>query len=111
MTDNMTAYRHEKIAELLIIIWACNAADSDNPDHRPAWTTPAMAGDVVNPLFKAVKGLLDADYDDWLIGGGTGELMRSAFKDRVIEQIIDNPATSSGGNVTSIINSVLRETA
>lgn len=118
MTDNMTAYRHEKIAELLIMIWACNNADSDNPDHRPAWTSPKMTTSVVCPLFQAVRGLLDADYDDWLISGGTDEqyeklfgkrMMRSEFKDRVIEVIIDNPATSTGANVTSIINFVLDE--
>ena len=65
MTDiMMTDYRHAKIAELLAIMWACNAADSDNP---PTWTRPAMAGTVCNPLMKAVRGLLNADfyiYDD-----------------------------------------------
>lgn len=104
MTDiMMTEYRHAKIAELLTIIWACNAADSDN---APEWTTPSMAGDVVNSLFKAVRGLLDADYDDWLIGGGTGELMRSDFKDQVELQIMNNDV-QEGYNVTSIINYVL----
>jgi len=109
MTDlMMTEYRHTKIAELLSIMWACNNADSDNPDHRPAWTTPAMAGDVVNPLFKAVRGLLDADYDDWLVAGGTGELTRSAFKNRVTEQIIDNN-TQEGYGVTQAVNIVLND--
>jgi hypothetical protein len=65
-----------------------------------------MAGNVVNPLFNAVRGLLDADYDDWLVAGGTGELMRSDFKDRVCDQIMDN-GTQEGYNVTSIINYVL----
>jgi hypothetical protein len=104
MTDiMMTEYRHAKIAELLAIAWACNAADSEN---APEWTTPSMAGDVVNPLFKAVRGLLDADYDDWLVAGGTGELMRSGFKDQVCDQIM-NERTQEGYNVTSIINYVL----
>ena len=43
MTDIiMTEYRHAKIAELLAIIWACNAADSDNAPEwtRPDWTRP-----------------------------------------------------------------------
>ena len=104
MTDiMMTEYRHAKIADLLVIAWACKAADSDN---APEGTTPSMAGDVVNSLFKAVRGLLDADYDDWLVAGGTGELMRSDFKDRVCDQIMDNN-TQEGYNVTSIINFVL----
>jgi len=104
MTDiMMTEYRHAKIAELLAIMWACNAADSDNP---PTWTRPAMAGTVCNPLMKAVRGLLNADYDDWLIGGGTGELMRSDFNDQVIDQIMNN-TVQEGYNVTSIINYVL----
>ena len=104
MTDiMMTDYRHAKIAELLAIAWACNAADSEN---APEWTTPSMAGDVVNPLFKAVRGLLDADYDDWLVAGGTGELMRSDFKDQVCDQIMNNDV-QEGYNVTSIINYVL----
>jgi len=99
----MRAYRHQKIADLLAIMWACNAADSDN---APEWTTPSMAGDVVTPLFKAVKGLLDADYDDWLVAGGTGELMRSDFKDQVIDKIM-NDTVQEGYNVTSIIDYVL----
>ena len=106
MTDIiMTEYRHAKIAELLAIIWSCNVADSDNPDQRPAWTSPKMANSVVCPLFQAVRGLLDADYDDWLVAGGTN-MMRSEFKDRVIESLIDNN-TQEGYNVTSIINYVL----
>jgi len=117
MTDIiMTEYRHAKIAELLAIIWACNAADSDN---APAWTTPKMAGDVVNSLFKAVRGLLDADYDDWLVVGGTDEqyeklfgdrLTRSGFKDQVCDQIM-NDSVQEGYNVTSIINYVLGDYA
>ena len=116
MTDIvMTEYRHNKIAELLAIIWACNNADSDNADHRPAWTSPKMASSVVSPLFQAVRGLLDADYDDWLISGGTDEqyeklfgerMMRSEFKDKVVEQIMSD-TVQEGYNVTSIINFVL----
>jgi len=106
MTDIvMTEYRHNKIAELLAIIWACNDADSDNADHRPAWTSPKMANSVVCPLFQAVRGLLDADYDEWLIAGGTN-MVRSEFKDKVVEQIMDN-TVQEGYNVTSIINFVL----
>ena len=108
MTDIiMTEYRHAKIADLLAIMWACNAADSDN---APEWTRPEMASSVVCPLFQAVRGLLDADYDDWLIGGGTGELMRSDFKDQVIDQIM-NDSVQEGYNVTSIINYVLGDYA
>ena len=99
----MRAYRHQKIADILAIAWACNDADSDN---APKWTTPSMAGDVVTPLFKAVRGLLDADYDDWMVAGGTGELMRSDFNDQVCNQIIDD-SVQEGHKVTSIIDYVL----
>jgi len=50
--------------------------------------------------------LLDADYDDWLVAGGTGELMRSDFKDQVCNKIM-NDSVQEGYNVTSIINYVL----
>jgi len=97
-------YRHQKIADILAIAWACNDADSDN---APKWTTPSMAGDVVTPLFKAVRGLLDADYDDWLVAIGAGRtLMRSDFKDQVIVRITDD-SIQEGYNVTSIIDYVL----
>jgi len=60
MTDlMMTEYRHAKIAELLSIMWSCNDADSDN---APEWTRPSMVGAVCNPLMKAVRGLLNADF-------------------------------------------------
>ena len=98
----MRAYRHQKIADILAIAWACNDADSDNP---PKWTTPSMAGDVVTPLFKAVRGLLDADHDDWLVAGGTN-FIRSDFKDQVIDQITDD-SVQEGYNVTLIIDYVL----
>ncbi len=108
----MRAYRHQKIADILAIAWACNAADSDNP---PEWTTPKMAGDVVTPLFKAVRGLLDADYDDWLVAGGTDEqyeklfgerMTRSGFKDQVIDQITSD-SVQEGYKMTSIIDYIL----
>ncbi len=96
MTDiMMTEYRHAKIAELLAIMWACNAADSDN---APEWTRPAMAGTVCNPLMKAVRALLNADF---YIYDNADDLV-----EQVIASLIDNN-TQEGYNVTSIINFVL----
>jgi len=93
----MTEYRHAKIADLLAIAWACNAADSDNP---PAWTRPAMAGDVVTSLFKAVRGLLNADfyiYDD------VDQLI-----EEVITMLIDDNAQFDY-QVTSAVNFVISD--
>jgi len=55
----MTAYRHAKIAELLSIFWACNDADAEN---APNWTKPNMSDTVCNPLSKAIRALLEADF-------------------------------------------------
>ena len=98
MTDlMMTEYRHAKIAELLAIMWACNAADSDNP---PTWTRPAMAGTVCNPLMKAVRGLLNADfyiYDDV-----------DQLTEEVITMLIDDNAQFNY-QVTSAVNFVISD--
>ena len=55
----MTEYRHAKIAELLRIFWACNASSSED---APSWTRPNMDDKVCNPLSKAIRALLDADF-------------------------------------------------
>ncbi len=78
MTDTMKMYRHEQIANLLVIAWACNDADSDNP---PAWTTPAMAGNVVTSCFNAIRGLLDGD-----------DLTKEGVEE-VVDLLIDNQAS------------------
>ena len=78
MTDTMKMYRHEQIANLLVIAWACNDADSDNP---PAWTTPAMAGNVVTSCFNVIRGLLDGD-----------DLTKEGVEE-VVDLLIDNQAS------------------
>ena len=98
-------YRHQKIAELLTIMWSCNLADSN--DHAPTWTIPKMAHSVVCPLVQAIKAMLDPEYDDFLIGGGL-DLSRSDFKEAVLTMIFDEDV-QEGYKVTSIINFVLAE--
>lgn len=83
--------RHEKIAELLVIFWECNLASADEKEVRPNWTIPKMESTVCNALSQAIRGMLDADYDGWLISGGIG-MTRSEFKEKVMEYLIDNEA-------------------
>ena len=93
----MTAYRHAKIAELLSIFWACNDADAENAPH---WTRPAMSDTVCNPLMKAVRGLLNADfyiYDD-----------ADELAEQVITMLVDDNAHFDY-QVTSAINFVISD--
>lgn len=94
-----TLYRHTKIAELLVIFWECNNADSDN---APDWTRPAMAGTVCNPLMQAVRGLLEADfyiYDD-----------AAALVEEVIARLIDaGSRTQTGEGVGKIVAAVITD--
>ena len=106
MTITSNEYRHQKIAELLAIMWSCNLADSDN--HAPDWTIPKMSHSVVVPLIQAIKAMLDPEYDDFLIGGGLKQLSRSDFKEAVLTMFFDDDVQESY-NVTSIINFVLSE--
>jgi hypothetical protein len=105
MTNASNEYRHEKIAELLAIMWSCNLADSN--DHAPSWTIPKMSHSVVCPLIEAIKAMLDPEYDDFLIGGGLG-LSRSDFKEAVLNGFFDDHI-QEGYKVSSIINFVLAE--
>lgn len=95
-----TLYRHTKIAELLAIFWEVNNADSDN--HAPDWTRPAMAGTVCNPLMKAVRALLEADfyiYDD-----------ANDFAEEVITRLIDaGSRTQTGESVSKIVAAVIAD--
>jgi len=106
MTNTSNEYRHEKIAELLAIMWSCNLADSN--DHAPSWTIPKMSHSVVCPLIEAIKAMLDPEYDDFLIGGGLKQLSRSDFKEAVLNGFFDDHI-QEGYKVTSVINFVLAE--
>jgi len=91
-----TLYRHTKIAELLAIFWEVNNADSDN--NAPDWTRPAMAGTVCNPIMKAVRALLEADfyiYDD-----------ANDFTEEAITRIIDGQTQTAEG-VGKIVATVI----
>lgn len=91
-----TLNRYTRIAELLVIFWECNNADSDN--NAPDWTRPAMAGTVCNPLMKAVRALLEADfyiYDD-----------ANDFTEEAITRIIDGQTQTAEG-VGKIVATVI----
>mgnify|MGYP003116410997 CR=1 FL=1 len=105
MTNISNEYRHQKIAELLAIMWQCNDADSN--DHAPNWTIPKMSHSVVEPLIQAIKAMLDPEYDDFLIGGGL-ELSRSDYKEKVLNGFFDDHCQDAR-DVTSIIDFVLVE--
>lgn len=89
-----TLYRHQKIAELLAIYWACNDADNDNAVD---WTRPHMVATVCNPLMNAVRALLDADF---YIYDNARDLV-----EQVIESLLDSQA-SIDYQVTRAVNFV-----
>lgn len=76
-----TEIRHAKIAELLRIFWICNDADTDG---RWGWTRPQMAYTVCNPVMKAVRAMLHADF---YIYDNADELIEQA-----VEHFMDNTA-------------------
>ena len=98
--------RHEKIAELLVMFWECNLASADEKELRPDWTIPKMEVTVCHALSQAIRGMLDADYDEWLISGGTGTLSRGDFKEKVINYFIDYNSTAQI-QVSHAINTVI----
>tara|TARA_R100001509_G_C4783645_1_gene187296 strand:- start:256 stop:645 length:390 start_codon:yes stop_codon:yes gene_type:complete len=73
--------RHAKIAELLRIFWICNDADTDG---RWGWTRPQMAYTVCNPVMKAVRAMLHADF---YIFDNADDLI-----EQVVEYLMDNTA-------------------
>ena len=87
MNIDMNDIRHAKIAQLLDLAWDCNMADSED---AYGWTIPKMANSVVCPLHRAIRGLLDADYNDYLnahaaaLDGGKQPMLRCDFKDEVM---------------------------
>lgn len=106
-----TEFRHIKIAELLDLKMVCNMSDTE---EAYGWTTPSMAYSVCNPLHMAVRGMLDADYDNYLdahaeaIDGGKQPMPRSEFKEAVMEQFNDDIVVAPHA-VTSSINIVIND--
>lgn len=87
--------RHQKIAELLVIFWECNLASADEKEVRPDWTIPKMESTVCNALTQAIRGMLDADYDEFIVSRisvPNVKISRSDFKEKVMEYLIDNEA-------------------
>lgn len=82
--------RHQKIAELLVIYWECNLASSDEKELRPDWTSSGMESKVCNGLSQAIRGMLDADYDELIASQLNERILRSEFKEKVIECLMDN---------------------
>ena len=111
MNIAMNDIRHVKIAQLLDLAWDCNLADSEDAQ---GWTIPKMANSVVCPLHNAVRGLLDADYNDYLnahaaaLDGGKQPMLRSDFKDAVMMQFNDDMVVAPYA-VTSSINIVIND--
>lgn len=97
ITFSPTLYRHQKIAELLAVFWACNDADSENAVD---WTRPHMVGTVCNPLMQAVRALLNADF---YIYDNADDLV-----EQVIESLLDNQA-SLDYQVTRAVKFVLSD--
>ena len=111
MNIAMKDIRHVKIAQLLDLAWDCNLADSEDAQ---GWTIPKMANSVVCPLHQAIRGLLDADYNDYLnahaaaLDGGKQPMFRSDFKDAVMLRFDDNHVVASH-SVTHFINCVIAD--
>ena len=82
--------RHKKIAELLVIFWECNLADAEEKELRPDWTSSGMEGTVCNGLSQAIRGMLDADYDEFITSRFNERISRSEFKEKVMEYLMDN---------------------
>ena len=115
MNIDMNDIRHAKIAQLLEIAWDCNLADSEDAH---GWTIPKMATSVVCPLHNAVRGLLDADYNDYLnahaaaLDGGKQPMLRCDFKDEVMLRFDDNRVgggRNKKASVTHFINCVIAD--
>lgn len=82
--------RHQKIAELLVIYWDCNLADADEKELRPDWTSSGMEDTVCNGLSQAIRGMLDADYDEFIAPQFNKKISRSEFKEKVMEYLMHN---------------------
>mgnify|MGYP003132471629 CR=1 FL=1 len=112
MNTIMNDIRHAKIADLLDLAWDCNMADSED---AYGWTIPKMATSVVCPLHRAIRGLLDADYNDYLnahaaaLDGGKQPMLRSDFKDEIMLRFDDNRVHGKPHAVTHFINCVIAD--
>ena len=115
MNIDMNDIRHAKIAQLLDLAWDCNMADSED---AYGWTIPKMANSVVCPLHRAIRGLLDADYNDYLnahaaaLDGGKQPMLRCDFKDEVMLRFDDNHVgngRNKKASVTHFINCVIAD--
>ena len=82
--------RHKKIAELLVIFWDANLASADEQEVRPDWTSSGMEDTVCNGLSQAVRGMLDADYNEFIGSQFNERISRSEFKEKVMEYLMDN---------------------
>ena len=108
----MNDIRHARIADILDLANDCNLADSENAYD---WTIPKMATSVVCPLHRAVRGLLDADYNDYLnahaaaINGGKQPMLLSDFKEEIMMRFDDNRVYGKPNAVTHNINCVIAD--